>query len=54
MTPTAEVIQVIRTNLTVRGSGTEPSPLRVITQYWSLEGILLAEVDPFPTKLEVK
>ena len=43
---TAEVIQVIRTTLTRRGDGTTESPIRVITQYWTLEGKLLVEVDP--------
>ena len=43
----AEVIPVIRTTLLRRGTGqSEDSPIRVITQYWSLDGDLLAEVDP--------
>jgi len=42
----AEVIQVIRTNLERRGAGTPESPIRVITQFWTLDGQLLAEVDP--------
>jgi predicted ATPase len=43
----AEVIEVIKTTLTRRGNGTsEKSPIRVITQYWSKEGTLLAEHDP--------
>jgi len=45
----AEVIEVIKTTLTRRGDGTsEKSPIRVITQYWSKEGTLLAEHDPSP------
>ena len=43
---TAEVMQVIRTTLTRRGRGIEGDPVRIITQYWSLDGVLLAEVDP--------
>lgn len=44
-----ELIQVIRTRLTTRGDGkTDKTILRAITQYWSLDGELLAEVDPFP------
>lgn len=44
----AEVIQVIRTTLTRRGAGKDASdPVRVITQFWSLDGELLAEADPF-------
>lgn len=44
----AKVIQVVVTTLTRRGSGQEASsPIRIVTQYWSLDGDLLAEVDPF-------
>lgn len=39
------VIQVVETRLTRRGNGST-TPIRVITQYWSLDGDLLAEVDP--------
>lgn len=43
----ARVIQVIVTTLLRRGSGKdENSPIRGVTQYWSLDGKLLAEVDP--------
>jgi hypothetical protein len=42
----AELIQVIRTTLERRGEGVKGSPIRVITQYWSTDGELLAEVDP--------
>jgi hypothetical protein len=44
----ARVIQVVETTLTRRGSGTPDSVLRIITQYWSMDGELLAEVDPCP------
>ena len=40
------VIEVIETTLTRRGEGTPDNTLRVITQYWSLDGRLLAESDP--------
>ena len=43
----AEVIQVIRTTLERRGEGVENDPIRRITQYWTLDGDLLAEVDPW-------
>ena len=43
----ARLIQVIETDLQVRGNGKE-DPYRLIKQYWSLEGELLAEVDPTP------
>jgi len=42
---TAKVIQVIETTLLRRGDSKD-TPVRVITQYWSLEGKLLAEIDP--------
>ena len=41
----AQVRQIIQTTLTRRGNGKE-DPIRIITQFWSLEGELLAEVDP--------
>lgn len=44
----AKVIQVIETEIT-RGKGVEGDPLRGVTQYWSLEGDLLAEADPMVT-----
>lgn len=44
----ARVIQVIVTTLTRRGEGKSlADPMRVITQYWSMDGELLAEVDPW-------
>jgi hypothetical protein len=44
---TAKVIQVIETT-EKRGSGKdESSPIRGVTQYWSLDGELLAENDPY-------
>jgi hypothetical protein len=41
------VMQVIRTTNLRRGDGTERSPIRAVTQYWSMQGDFLAEVDPF-------
>lgn len=43
---TCRVIQVIETTLLRRGRGTPEDPLRIITQYWSLDGELLWEKDP--------
>ncbi len=43
-TSSARVIQVIETKAE-RGLGVEKDPVREITQYWSLEGKLLAEKD---------
>ncbi len=43
----AKVIQVIETTLMRRGSDKDANdPIRIIRQYWSLDGKLLAEVDP--------
>jgi hypothetical protein len=40
-----EVIQVIKTELELRGEGTKDSPVRRVTQYWDFEGNLLWEYD---------
>ena len=45
--PEVEVIEVVRTRLQRRGQGVVGDPVRILTQYWSLEGELLAEIDPF-------
>lgn len=45
----ARVMQVIRTSLLRRGDGKQV-PIRTIIQYWSFDGELLAEVDPWPDK----
>ena len=42
----ARVIRVIETKA-ARGSGTSEQPSRSVTQYWSLDGKLLAETDPY-------
>lgn len=42
---TARVQQVIVTQA-LRGRGTRDDLCRIVTQYWSLEGDLLAENDP--------
>ena len=50
----ARVIQVIETHLLRRGSGKDSSdPIRIIRQYWTLDGKLLAEVDPINVPAEV-
>lgn len=49
-TDSARVIQVIETKA-LRGKGENESDMcRTITQYWSLEGVLLAEHDPCKEK----
>jgi len=40
----AELIEVIHTVAT-RGAGTNENPVRLVHQYWSKEGELLAEKD---------
>ena len=41
----AKLIQVIKTE-EKRGEGKEDDPVRLVTQYWSTDGTLLAERDP--------
>lgn len=41
-----EVIEVIRTELDLRGHGTPDEPYRRVTQYWTKDGELLFERDP--------
>ncbi|MFD2116390.1 carboxypeptidase [Paenibacillus yanchengensis] len=43
-TDSARVIRVIETKA-ARGLGTEEDPMRVVIQYWSFDGRLLAEND---------
>lgn len=51
---TARKIEVIETTLLRRGAGVEGDPVRIIKQYWSLEGELLAEVDEFAKTHKLK
>lgn len=48
--PEVELISVIRTELLRRGEGTKEDVIRIITQYWSTDGELLAEIDPMDIK----
>lgn len=41
----ARVIQVIEIK-SARGSGATEQPVRIVTEYWSLDGKKLAEHDP--------
>ncbi len=41
-----EVIKVIRVKLT-RGKGTPEDPVRIIYQYWDMEGILIKDNDNY-------
>lgn len=40
-TDSAEVVSVVKTQALI-GAGTEDDPCRIVTQYWSLDGKLLA------------
>jgi len=46
----AKLIQVIVTDLDLRGRGTTEDPIRRVVQYWSVDGKLLAENDQHQTK----
>jgi hypothetical protein len=39
------LMQVIETTLDKRGTGRPDDPVRTITQYWTTDGHLLAEID---------
>ena len=41
-----QVVTLIRTTLARRGKGTKEDPMRIITQYWTMDGELEFEVDP--------
>ena len=41
-----EVIQVIHTRLLRLGEGTVSDPIRIIDQWWLMDGTLLFERDP--------
>lgn len=42
---TVRVMQVIETTLLRRGKGVPDDPIRIITQYWSMDGQLIVEID---------
>lgn len=43
---TVKVMQIIETTIKRRGTGETGSPIRIITQYWTMEGVLIFEIDP--------
>jgi hypothetical protein len=45
MMDSCKIIPVIETTLLRRGDGTEGDPVRIIKQYWNLNGELLWEID---------
>lgn len=50
-TDSAKLITVIKTE-SLRGHGTEKDPCRVVIQYWSIKGELLAEKDDLEKEKE--
>lgn len=53
---TVKVVQLIETTLTRRGDGTKEEPIRIVKQFWTFDGELVAEVDPAkiePPKISV-
>jgi len=46
-----KVMQVIEST-TIRGKGVRDNPSRLVTQYHTFDGILLAESDPHPIEKE--
>jgi hypothetical protein len=51
---TVKVMQVIETQLVRHGDGTKRSPIRIITQYWDMEGKLIFEIDPCASTIPVE
>ncbi len=41
----AKLIEVIRDEI-CRGKGDDGDPMRTVIQFWSIDGVLLAENDP--------
>jgi len=42
----ARVVQLIETTILRRGEGLESDPVRIVTQYWTFDGQMVAEDDP--------
>lgn len=49
---TCRVIQVVETTILRRGTGAVGDPIRVITQYWGMDGKLLCEIDPIDSLIQ--
>lgn len=43
---TVKVMSVIETRLLKRGTGISADPIRIVTQYWDMNGNLIFEIDP--------
>jgi len=52
MSDTVEIIQLIKTTLTRRGAGVKNDPIRIITEYWTMDGQKEFEIDPFADELD--
>ena len=46
MMETVKVMSVIETKLLKRGTGIPADPVRIVTQYWDMDGNLIFEIDP--------
>jgi len=42
---TVKVMSVIETKLLKRGTGVSADPVRIVTQYWDMDGRLIFEID---------
>jgi len=51
-TDSAELVEVIKTTA-LRGKGTEDDPAYIVTQYWGLDGKLLAE-NPVESEIRIR
>lgn len=52
-TDSAQLVNVIKTE-SLRGKGTDDDPCRMVIQYWSTEGELLAEKDTWEEEISNK
>jgi hypothetical protein len=48
----AKVVRLIHTTLLRRGAGTEGDPVRTIDQWWTLDGELVVERDPWSSVVD--
>ena len=40
-----KIVELIRTTLKRQGTGVKKSPVRIVTQYWTKQGVLVFEFD---------
>ena len=50
---TVKIVEFIETTLMRRGKGVDNDPIRIVTQYWDLEGNLRFEVDEWADRHRV-